>query len=293
LPAVVSITIIPVNDAPIVFAGLDQLINLPANSVTLEGSVEDDGLPEGVSAAPLWTKVSGPGDVTFANPNDPSTTATFRLSGDYVLQLTADDSLAMSSDDVIVLFNAAPVVDAGPDQSIALTESATLNGVVADDAIPPGISVAISWSVISGPGTVTLPDPESAVTTARLSAVGTYVFRLTASDSLRTSSDEVTLTVVKPNEAPMVSAGKDQLVVWPSAANLGGLVNDDGLPAGAPLTFLWRQVSGPGTVTFANPFALSTSASFSQAGSYVLRLMANDSELNSFAGCAWPCAPRP
>jgi hypothetical protein len=34
----------------------------------------------------------------------------------------------------------------------------------------------------------------------------------------------------------------------------------------------WSMVSGPGTVTFANPAALSTTATFSIPGTYVLRL---------------------
>ena len=39
------------------------------------------------------------------------------------------------------------------------------------------------------------------------------------------------------------------------------------------------EVSGPGTVTFANASAAVTSASFGAAGSYVLRLTASDSQL--------------
>jgi hypothetical protein len=39
------------------------------------------------------------------------------------------------------------------------------------------------------------------------------------------------------------------------------------------------MVSGPGTVTFTNPAAASTTATFSTAGTYVLMLTANDSAL--------------
>jgi hypothetical protein len=41
------------------------------------------------------------------------------------------------------------------------------------------------------------------------------------------------------------------------------------------------MASGPGTVTFANPAALSTTATFSTAGTYVLLLTASDGTLNS------------
>ena len=40
-------------------------------------------------------------------------------------------------------------------------------------------------------------------------------------------------------------------------------------------------MSGPGTVTFANPAALSTTATFSAAGTYVLRLSVSDSLLTA------------
>ncbi len=49
-----------------------------------------------------WTKVSGPGTVTFANPNVASTTATFWAAGTYVLKLTGNDSLLSTSSTVTV-----------------------------------------------------------------------------------------------------------------------------------------------------------------------------------------------
>ena len=48
---------------------------------------------------------------------------------------------------------------------------------------------------MSGPGTVTFTNPAALNTTATFSAAGTYVLRLTASDSLLTSTDDVTIVV--------------------------------------------------------------------------------------------------
>jgi parallel beta-helix repeat protein len=81
------------------------------------------------------------------------------------------------------------------------------------------------------------------------------------------------------NQPPSASAGPDQTITLPSSAALSGSANDDGLPSGS-LSTGWSQVGGPGTVTFANPAALSTTASFSAAGSYVLRLTASDGALS-------------
>ncbi len=81
-----------------------------------------------------------------------------------------------------------------------------------------------------------------------------------------------------PNTAPVVDAGPNRTVTMPDAANLDGTVTDDGKPA--PVTSTWTKVSGPGTVTFANPNAVDTTATFSVDGSYVLRLTASDSALS-------------
>jgi RHS repeat-associated protein len=77
------------------------------------------------------------------------------------------------------------------------------------------------------------------------------------------------------NQAPFVDAGAAQTITLPQAATLAGIVSDDGLPLGA-LTVQWTVVSGPGTVTFSNAAAAATTATFTVAGSYALRLSAND-----------------
>jgi len=82
------------------------------------------------------------------------------------------------------------------------------------------------------------------------------------------------------NMAPCVNAGSDQAITFPAAANLSGEVSDDGDPTGS-LTTTWSKLSGPGTVTFGNPNALATSASFNAGGTYVLRLTANDGALQT------------
>ncbi|HLF05341.1 MAG TPA: Ig-like domain-containing protein, partial [Dehalococcoidia bacterium] len=77
------------------------------------------------------------------------------------------------------------------------------------------------------------------------------------------------------NKAPITNAGPDQTVTLPGAVSLDGTVADDGQPSGV-ITSLWSKVSGPGTVTFANPAVVDTTATFSVAGAYVLRLTASD-----------------
>jgi hypothetical protein len=96
------------------------------------------------------------------------------------------------------------------------------------------------------------------------------------------SSATVTITDNDINQAPIVSSGPDQTLAFPASASLDGTVRDDGLPKppGA-VTTKWSQVSGPGTVTFGGASLEDTTASFSQSGTYVLRLTADDGALSS------------
>ena len=62
----------------------------------------------------------------------------------------------------------------------------------------------------------------------------------------------------------------------PPRRPLAGIVTDDG-----PFTSVWGKVSGPGTVTFGNANALSTTATFSLFGTYELSLTASDGQFVS------------
>lgn len=80
-----------------------------------------------------------------------------------------------------------------------------------------------------------------------------------------------------PNFPPTVSAGVDRLVVVSGQTYLSGTVKDDGKPKPTP-TVRWSKDSGPGQVTFADASAAVTTAKFSKAGEYILKLMADDGQ---------------
>jgi hypothetical protein len=178
--------------------------------------------------------------------------------------------------------NTAPMVNAGADRSITLPSNTTLTATVSDDGQPTPPALTLSWIRVSGPGTVTFSAPASATTTASFSAAGTYVLRLTASDGALATSDDVTVTVVAPtgNTAPTVNAGADRSITLPGNTTLSATVSDDGQPTPPTLTLNWTRVSGPGTVTFSAPTNATTTASFSAAGIYVLRLTVSDGALS-------------
>ncbi len=197
----------PTNQPPSVSAGADQTITLPS-SASLDGTVTDDGLPNPpASVSVTWSKVSGPGTVTFRNANAVDTTASFSTAGTYTLRLTASDGALSANHSITVVVqpqppaNQPPSVSAGSDQTITLPSSATLDGTVADDGLPSG-AVTMTWSKISGPGTVTFGNANAVDTTASFSAAGTYTLWLTASDGALTRSDDLAVTV---NAAPTVN----------------------------------------------------------------------------------------
>jgi hypothetical protein len=181
--------------------------------------------------------------------------------------------------------NVAPTANAGVNGTVTMPNAANLNGTVSDDGLPtPPGATTTTWSEVSGPGTVTFGNPNAVDTTATFSAAGTYVLRLTANDGALQTTDDVSIQVMPAaaNTAPVVNAGPNRTVQMPNAASLDGTVTDDGLPTppGAT-TQTWSKVSGPGTVTFGNASAVDTTATFSAAGSYVLRLTANDGALQA------------
>jgi hypothetical protein len=97
----------PTNQTPTASAGSDQTITLP-NTASLNGTVTDDNLPNPpAQVSPSWSRVSGPGIVTFLNANSIDTTATFSVAGTFVLRLSATDSALSSADDVSVTVNPA------------------------------------------------------------------------------------------------------------------------------------------------------------------------------------------
>lgn len=86
-------------------------------------------------------------------------------------------------------------------------------------------------------------------------------------------------------KAPVVTAvtAEPATVKLPGTVQLSGTVTDDGLPdPPAAVTTTWSQLSGPGTAqaTFGDASKVGTTASFPQAGTYVLRLTAYDGELS-------------
>jgi hypothetical protein len=133
----------------------------------------------------------------------------------------------------------------------------------------------------------------NALNQAAAEPVETLVLSLAASGAsvpMAPSSATVSILDLQTEEAPHVA------IISPTSSSPGvpaatlvlmrGLVSDEGSP-----TLTWSKVSGPGTVTFGTPTQLETTASFSAAGTYVVRLSANDGALTGSADITLQAAP--
>lgn len=92
--------------------------------------------------------------------------------------------------------NTRPVANAGVDQSVAIDDGATMAGSAVDDGLPnPPAALTYLWSMVSGPGVATFVDNTSLTTAVSFDTIGTYVLRLTVSDSELFDDDDVQIVV--------------------------------------------------------------------------------------------------
>ncbi|MCP5016448.1 MAG: hypothetical protein GY938_14470 [Ketobacter sp.] len=182
----------PVNQAPVVNAGADQLLSLPADTITLNGSLIDDGLTSYMDLS--WTVLSGPAGVTFSNDMAAVTDATFMAEGTYELQLSADDGEFTASDSVIVTVLAPDIESPSVPQGVSAVLQANGDVLVNWAASTDNTGVAGYWVYRNG---VQVSDQSGAggFVDSGL-GVGSYTYVVGAYDYAGNQSDESTSAVV-------------------------------------------------------------------------------------------------
>jgi hypothetical protein len=222
------------NQPPIVNAGPDVLARF-GDTVTLNGLVQDDGLPAGGQLTSQWSVEPGNGDfVTFANPNSARTTATFAAPGQYVLRLTGFDGQFSGDDDLIVRIDAPPqfelfapsatTVDAGGQWSVDVIGT-DADGLVAKVELLDGSQV-----VASVQPNQTRTSRLTLSTT--LATVGPHTMTARLTDDLGITTDQSIVVNARP--APVVQiltpatnvtiAAGDSVTFTASASSQGGAI---------------------------------------------------------------------
>jgi VCBS repeat-containing protein len=277
----------PPNQPPSVDAGDDQTITL-SQSASLVGSVSDDGLPDPPAAVTvLWSKVSGPGTVSFADANAISTTASFSSTGTYVLRLTADDSGLMASDDVKVYVNPENTAPLAGDDAYTMNEDAALNvaapGVLGNDTDGENDSLTAALVSNVSNGSLTLNANGSFNYTPNHNFNGTDAFIYVANDGTVDSNvATVTITVTAVNDPP--AAGDDAYTISEDAelnvAAPGVLGNDtDGENDSLTAALVSNISNGSLTLNANGSFNYTPNHNFNGADTFTY--VANDGTANS------------
>lgn len=219
-------------------AGKDQLLMLPNDETTLDGSKSTSFKGE---LQYSWEKLLGPGAVDLRGTNTPTLQLHISTTGDYLFRLTVTDSRGQASTanvSVVVLpeHNLPPEAIAGGQLSVAYPQdTAVLNGSQSNDDYR---IEGWAWTQLSGPrDDVAL----SGANTSLLKVTGLHIdqstgsptyyeFQLLVWDSHNlTATDNVTIQYRKdPKVPPHVSAGGAVSITLPqNTAILNGSSSHD------------------------------------------------------------------
>ncbi|HMK03568.1 MAG TPA: kelch repeat-containing protein [Ferruginibacter sp.] len=173
------------NFPPVARAGADQVIILPKDSITLNGSASTD---DGTIVSYRWKKLNGPVSSNILKPNDSNTVVKALTEGVYDFELTVTDDGGLADKDTIQVrvnqpgANFPPVACAGSDLVITLPVSkANLNGSCSTD--PDNNIVQYEWTKISGPSFFSFVSAGTAKTQVTGLVEGLYGFALKVTDA--------------------------------------------------------------------------------------------------------------
>jgi hypothetical protein len=250
----------PVNTAPVVDAGADATIRLPENTLSLDATVTDDGLPSN-SLTYTWRVSRGPGEVTFADGSAEDTAVTLAAAGIYVLELTASDSEQETSDTVQVTVEAAPVV------SNLLVTPATVS-------LLPGDTQAFTVSATDQYGDPVEPDVTWTAAGGRIDQEGNFMagnapgsFTVTA--TAESISGTATVTIIA--SAPTADAGGPYTGAQGAIIGLDGSGSTD--PNGDIVSYDW-DLDGDGV--FDDASGITPDYASARAGVFSIRLRVRD-----------------
>ena len=223
--------VITINPVPIVNAGANQTVCGNNPNVSLTGTVTN-------ATGGIWsssgTGIFSPNATTLITTYIPSNADTAAGSVNLYLTSTGNNVCAARIDTMHVVINNAPTIaNAGANQIICGTTTATLAGNT------PQVGTGL-WTLVSGTATITSPNSPTTTVTG-LTPGSTYIFVWTISSPLCNSTrDSVTINVdLLPTTA---NAGADQILCMSTSTTL--TANTAAVGSG-----VWSLVSGTATIT--------------------------------------------
>lgn len=200
----------------------------------------DPGLTQ-ASAGGLWTQLSGPSAVAFANPAAYNTAITNLQLGAYALLWTVSNGTCPDALDTLLLSIVnAPVSDAGPDDTLCANASSY---ILQGTAPAPGSTG--TWAVVAQPvgsSLVNILSPGSANSIIQnLDGIGTYLLTWTIGNPSCTSAPD-TVRITREPLPPLATTVPDSTL--PCGQNSGLLIGSSpGTGTGT-----WTLLSGQGSI---------------------------------------------
>ncbi|HEX6846064.1 MAG TPA: PKD domain-containing protein [Chitinophagaceae bacterium] len=175
------------NKAPIAIAGPDQVITLPTDSISLDGSASND--PDGTISEWLWQKISGPASFNINNAAISTTVVKALTTGVYQFELKVTDNGGLFAKDTMQVIvndrsqpNRPPVANAGADMTITLPANPiTLDGSASTD--PDNNIIGYAWTKISGPSSSFIINASAVQSQVTTLTEGVYQFELRVTDA--------------------------------------------------------------------------------------------------------------
>jgi large repetitive protein len=208
----------------------------PGDVITLDASESID--PDGDVLEFAWELIEGDG-VEIDNPVGPVVSfAAPAVRSAVTVRVQVRDGFGgvASGDATISVGNGVPTLDAGPDRSVHVRETAR---VTASGEDPDGDPLSWRWAQTDGPA-VEFEASEGILTFQAPNTPARLAFRVTVSDDLVEVSDFVSIQV--DNTTPVADAGADVVADRNNTTQLDGSLSMD--PDADPLEFAWSQTSG-------------------------------------------------
>lgn len=275
----------PAASKPLAFAGRDTTTNI--QHIILHGT---SWHPDNLSMTYYWDMVSTTrppaDDPHFKDRNTLSPVITGLKRGLYAFRLTATDTRGLFAadtvwvavDTAVSFINNVPIAYAGRDTVVFIPNpQVTLSAIGSMD--PDGTITAYQWTMLSGPGAVTIQNSAAQVTQVSGFVPGNYVFRVQVTDDQgATATDIVDVRVdalLNPNRPPVAKAGRDTTVHHTDKLILSAQGSYD--PDGYLVSYKWKQLAGPVAAQIAGQ-GMTVTVSGLQPGAYVFQLLVTDNK---------------
>jgi len=262
---------------PVANAGPNQTAPV-GSTVMLDGSASTN--PSGIGTLTYsWAFTQRPAgsNTTLVNPTTVKPTFVVDVAGNYIITLTVSNGVSSSTASVTVsTTNTRPVANAGPNQTVNIGSTVTLNGSASSDV--DGNPLTYAWTLTQKPtgSTAVLSGANTVAPTFVADRRGTYTVQLIVNDGTLDSLASNVVITVQGNTPPVANAGPNQTV------NIGALVQFNGSAStdvdGDPLTYRWSLITVPtgSTAALSSTTVVNPTFTADRAGTYVAQLIVND-----------------